>query len=140
MKTEFFLDIQPPECTHQENQVAIIKGKPHFYEPAELKAARSKLEAHLGQYAPTAPYTGPVQLMVKWLFPIIGNHLPGEYKTSKSDLDNLAKMLLDVMTHLGYWKDDALVSSMVLEKFWNDRPGIYICIMELEDAAYASST
>ncbi|WP_432651737.1 RusA family crossover junction endodeoxyribonuclease, partial [Huintestinicola sp.] len=31
----------------------------------------------------------------------------------------------------GFWKDDALVASEIIEKFWADIPGIWICIEEL---------
>jgi Holliday junction resolvase RusA-like endonuclease len=132
MKTEFFLPMIPPTCTQQEHQVTVVKGKPVFYDPDELNAARSKLEAHLAQHTPKQKYSGPLRLMVKWLFPIKGTHHAGEYKSTKPDTDNLQKMLKDVMTHLGYWQDDALVASEIIEKFWADKPGIYICIMELE--------
>ena len=44
---QFFMAMQPPTCTHQEKQVKVLNGKPVFYEPAELKAAREKLRAHL---------------------------------------------------------------------------------------------
>ena len=37
------------------------------------------------------------------------------------------------MTKLGFWKDDALVASEVIEKFWSDVPGIFISIEEIED-------
>ena len=32
----------------------------------------------------------------------------------------------------GFWKDDALVASEFVEKFWADIPGIHIRIEELE--------
>ena len=38
MVKEFFMPMIPPTKTHQEKQVRIVKGKPVFYEPAELKA------------------------------------------------------------------------------------------------------
>lgn len=131
MTTEFFMPMIPPTCTQQEHKVRVVKGKPQFYEPDELKAARSKLEAHLAGHIPEQKYTGAVRLMVKWLFPITGKHQDGEYKTTKPDTDNLQKMLKDVMTHLGYWTDDALVASEITEKFWADTPGIYIRIEEI---------
>lgn len=109
----------------------VVNGKPVFYEPAELKAARVKLRDHLAQYVPKEKYMGPVRLIVKWLFPK-GSHKDGEYKASKPDTDNLQKMLKDVMTNLKYWQDDALVASEVVEKFWSDIPGIYIYIESLE--------
>lgn len=127
--TEFFMPMKTvPTVTHQQKQVHVVNGKPIFYEPAELKAARSKLMAHLGQHVPEKKYTKSVRLMVKWCFPITGQHTDGEYKYTKPDTDNLQKMLKDCMTDCGYWKDDALVVSEIVEKFWAKMPGIYIKI------------
>lgn len=55
---EFFMPMVPPTVTHQEKQVAVVNGKPRFYEPAELKAARAKLRAHLGRHRPAIVFTG----------------------------------------------------------------------------------
>lgn len=132
MKTEFFLPILPPTKTHQEKQVTCRNGKPVFYEPPELAAVRSKLQAYLARYIPAKKYTRAVRLVTKWCFPITGRHRDGEYKTTKPDTDNLQKLLKDVMTDLGYWTDDALVASEIIEKFWAARPGIYIAIEELD--------
>lgn len=132
MITEFFLPILPPTKTHQEKQVRVVKGKPVFYEPAELKAVRTKLEAHLASHVPEEKYTGPVRLMTKWCFPITADHSDGQYKTTKPDTDNMVKTLKDVMTKLGYWVDDSLVASEIIEKFWAAVPGIYIRIEDLE--------
>ncbi|MPN60251.1 hypothetical protein SDC9_207977 [bioreactor metagenome] len=120
----------PPTKTHQEKQVHVVNGKPVFYEPAELKAVREKLSAHLAQHNKTV-FLGPVRLVVKWCFPITGKHFSGEYKTSKPDTDNLNKMLKDCMTALCFWQDDAQVVSEVIEKFYSSVPGIYIKIEEL---------
>ena len=46
---EFFMPMVPPECTHQEKKVRVVNGKPVFYEPENVKAARSKLTAHLAK-------------------------------------------------------------------------------------------
>lgn len=132
MTTEFFLPIIPPTKTHQEKKVRTVNGKPVFYEPAELKAVRTKLEAHLAKHVPAEKYTGPVRLMTKWCFPITTDHSDGQFKTTKPDTDNMVKTLKDVMTKLGYWKDDSLVASEIIEKFWAAVPGIYIRIEDLE--------
>ncbi len=129
---EFFMSMaKVPTCTHQQKQVTIVKGKPVFYEPPDLKAARSKLMAHLGKHIPVKKYTGPVRLVTKWCFPR-GKHKDGQWKTTKPDTDNLQKLLKDCMTDVGFWKDDALVTSEIAEKFWAEKPGIYIKIEELE--------
>lgn len=132
MRTEFFIPMKKvPTTTHQEKQVHVVKGKPVFYEPDELKAARQKLQAHLASHVPDKKYTGAVRLLVKWCFQIKGKHKNGEYKTSKPDTDNLQKLLKDVMTDLKFWTDDALVASEIIEKFWSEVPGIYIVIEDL---------
>ncbi|MBE6902906.1 MAG: RusA family crossover junction endodeoxyribonuclease, partial [Ruminococcaceae bacterium] len=50
------------------------------------------------------------------------------YKLTKPDTDNLNKLLKDCMTKLGFWKDDALVASEIIEKFYGEIPGVYIRI------------
>ncbi len=132
MTTEFFMPMIPPTMTHQMKQVRVVKGKPDFYEPAELLAVREKLQCHLFDNMPRMPYKGAVRLTTKWLFPITGKHLDGEYKTSKPDTDNLQKMLKDCMTFLNFWGDDAQVASEIVEKFWAACPGIYIRVDSLE--------
>lgn len=128
---EFFMAMEPPTTTHQQKKVGVIKGRPIFYEPPELKLARSKLMGNLGQHVPEVPFAGPVQLVVKWCFPLIKGKTDGQYKHTKPDTDNLNKLLKDCMTDLKYWKDDAQVASEIIEKFWSDVPGIYIRIEEL---------
>jgi Holliday junction resolvase RusA-like endonuclease len=121
-----------PTTTHQQKQVHVINGKPVFYEPDDLKSARSKLMAHLGQHVPTEKYGGPIRMITKWCFPITGNHHDGEWKTTKPDVTNLQKLFEDVMTDLGYWTDDKLIVSSIAEKFYAKLPGIYVRIESLE--------
>lgn len=133
MATEFFMAMVPPTVTHQEKQIRVVNGKPVVYEPAELKAARQKLNAHLAAFKPAEQYTtGPLEIVAKWCFPAKGRHKNGEYRTSKPDTDNLQKLLKDCMTDVGFWKDDAIVAREITEKFWADVPGIYIRIRELQ--------
>lgn len=133
MNRHFFLSMDPPTKTQQEHRVGISKnGKPYFYEDRDLKEARLKIQKALKPHVPEEPYTKGVRLIVKWCFPK-GKHLHGSYKLTKPDTDNLNKMLKDEMTRLGFWKDDALVASEVIEKFWSDTPGIFISMEEIED-------
>ncbi|GAA6512275.1 RusA family crossover junction endodeoxyribonuclease [Enterocloster bolteae] len=109
----------------------VVNGKPVFYEPAELKAARAKLRAHMSRHVPEEPAQGALRLTTWWCFPLQGSHWDGEYKTSKPDTDNLVKLLKDVMTDLGFWRDDAQVASEVICKYWAARPGIYMRLESL---------
>ena len=131
MVCEIFWPMRPPTVTHQEKQVRVVKGKPVFYEPAELKAARQKLLAAAAQHRPERPLEGVVRLVVKWCFPADSAHWDGEYRITKPDTDNLQKLLKDCLTAASWWRDDAQVASEVVEKFWADVPGIYIRAEEI---------
>lgn len=128
---EIFMAMIPPTITHQEKKVHVVNGRPRFYEPDELKEARQKLTAYLGQHVPEEPYQGGIQLIVKWCFQTKGRHKDGEYRITKPDTDNLQKLLKDCMTSVGFWSDDAQVASEIVEKFWAEIPGIYIRVTEL---------
>lgn len=129
-KIEFFMAMDPPTATHQEKKVAIVNNKPVLYDPPEVKAAKQKLIGNLRKYVPVQPMQGGVRLIVKWCFSC-GKHQHGEYRITKPDTDNLQKLLKDCMTLCGFWRDDALVASEIVEKFWAEIPGIYIRIEEL---------
>jgi Holliday junction resolvase RusA-like endonuclease len=131
---EFFMHMIPPTSTHQLKQVRVINGKPVFYEPESVKNARAKLTAHLSKNKPVAPLKGPLSLFVKWCFPA-KSHKPGTWRDTRPDTDNLQKLLKDCMTICGFWTDDSQVAQEIIEKFWWDTPGIYICIRQLEDKA-----
>ena len=55
MRIEFFMPMKPPTVTHQEKKWRVVKGKPVPYEPPEVRAARSKLTAHLAGHRPVVP-------------------------------------------------------------------------------------
>ena len=130
---EFFIAIDPPTSTAQMKQVRVVKGKPVFYDPPAVKAARNMLSAHLAIHKPEKPMTGPVSLRVLWLFPKGKSYKNGEWRITKPDTDNLQKLLKDCMTRCGFWKDDAQVVSEAVEKRWADDPcGLYIEVNELE--------
>ena len=133
---EFFMPMTPPTTTAQMKKVAVIHGKPHFYEPEKVVAAKAKLTSHLATHVPIEKYTGPVRLTTKWLFPMTKTSADGQYKHTRPDTDNLQKLLKDCMTDLGYWSDDALVASEIVEKFWAKQTGIYIKIEKLEKGGY----
>ena len=130
----FKLDMIPPTVTGQMHKVGIRNGKPFFYDPPEIKDVRQKLMAHLIRHKPETPLTGPVVLIVTWLYPIKGKHTHMEYRTSRPDTDNLQKILKDCMTECGFWKDDAQVAREIIEKRWVDAEwsGIAIAVYDAE--------
>ena len=132
-KISFYVPMDPPTCTHQEKKVSVVKGKPVFYEPPELVAARSSLMARIGKHKIQDKLIGPLKLSVSWRF-YSEKHPEGKWRSTKPDTDNLQKLLKDVMTDLGFWKDDAQVCIEQVEKMWSQKyPGIVIEIEKLEE-------
>ena len=137
MELRFFVPMEkPPTTTYQNKGVAYSRKKKraYMYEREETAEARADLEAVMAGHVPAAPLQGPVYLGVVWCFPDPDHkHRDGEWRTSRPDTDNLEKMLKDVMTKLGYWKDDAQVAWEDIQKRWTWQiPGIAFLIRELE--------
>ena len=139
---EFFMPMIPPTVTQQEHKVAVNRksGRVVFYDPPELKAARSRFMDQVGRYAPEVPLDGALQLITKWIWPMDQERQemlavvdPDRFawKTTKPDTDNLIKLLKDCMTRTGFWKDDAQVASEVTEKFYGTVTGIWVQVTEL---------
>ncbi|MFV0395492.1 MAG: RusA family crossover junction endodeoxyribonuclease [Coprobacillaceae bacterium] len=129
----FFMPMKKlPDTTHQQKKVNTQGNKPRFYEDEKLSAARSKLTAYLGQHVPKVKYKCAVRLIVKWCYPATKKYPAGTWKITTPDTDNLNKLLKDVMTKLGFWTDDKIVASEIIDKFYSDIPGIYVEILELE--------
>ena len=74
-------------------------------------------------------------MTVRWTFPFRKSERRSVVKaglpilhTSRPDLDNLEKNLLDVLTRLNFWTDDSLVAVKLTSKWWGPVPGIDISI------------
>lgn len=134
MITQFFMPMNPPTATHQERRLGVRNGKPYTYEPPSVAEARVKLEAALAGHAPAKPYAQGVQLTVKWCFRADKAHPENSWRTTKPDTDNLQKLLKDCMTRVGFWTDDALVASEIVQKFYGRIPGLFIRVEPLEEA------
>lgn len=129
---KFFLNIIPPTATAQMKKIAVVKGRPVFYEPAAVKQAKALLMSALMEHRPPEPMTGPLALTVTWLYPKGRNHKAGEWRSTKPDTDNIEKLLKDCMTKCGFWKDDAQVVRETVGKLWAEDPvGIEIEVEEL---------
>lgn len=130
---DFFMEMRPPTATAQEHSVKVIKGRPVFFDPPNVRDAKALLMGHLAKHKPEKPMEGALELTAMWLFPKGKNHKNGKWRKTKPDTDNLQKLLKDCMTEVGFWKDDAQVVSEKVQKRWSDDPtGIYIEIRELE--------
>ena len=135
---QFKLKMIPPTATAQQKGECVRAGYIHHYKKKNVAAAEAILRDALLPYVPAEPITEkPIFLMVHWMFPYpksAKKHLPGweRMKITRPDTDNLNKMLKDVMTDMGFWKDDALICSEHIYKMYGDEPGIEIDIEVVE--------
>ena len=134
----FKLKMIPPTATAQQKGECVRAGYIHHYKKKNVAAAEAILRDALLPYVPDKPIEDkPIRFWAVWMFPYpksAKKHKPGwgRWKITRPDADNLNKMLKDVMTDMGFWKDDALICGEFIEKLYSDEPGIVIMIETLD--------
>ena len=135
---KFKLKMIPPTATAQQKGERVVGKYIHHYKKKNVAQAEAILRDALLPYVPEQPIEGkPILLSVLWEFPYPKSAKKHEYghcrhKITRPDTDNLNKLLKDVMTDMGFWKDDALISMEHIWKVLSDEPGIFINIETLD--------
>lgn len=144
MKNEFYLrfDQGLPRATAQMKGETIkykkINGKivpyiDHYRKPS-VQMLRNLLTYKMKRYKPDKPSEKPIRLTVILYFDVKSpKKLWGTYKTTKPDCDNYVKEIKDVMTDLGFWKDDNQVVDLHIIKYFAEKGTIFIRLEELEN-------
>ena len=139
-QTWLILPIEPPESTHQAN-LRVLKtktGRLFVGKMRNNKATkwvnefRGQILAH--RAVPEKPIEGPIRVYIRFYY------TPPKYllkkinnckilvKTTKPDVDNVVKVILDEMTRLKFWIDDNQVWALSVEKYWSVRPRVELYI------------
>lgn len=119
-------------------------GVARVYDPGTAEAWKSEIAVALRQHIPPNATDRAVSVLLAFQMPRPKTHLrkDGSLKdsasrlhTSKPDLDNLAKAVLDTMTQLGMYRDDSQIYLLELRKEYatNCKPGCWISVHERED-------
>ena len=98
----------------------------HHFKKASVSALRTELEWRLKQFKPKAPSERPVRLFLVLYFDIKDKSKWGKVKDTRPDCDNSAKELIDAMTDMGFWKDDALVADLHIKKYYSEKASIFV--------------
>jgi Holliday junction resolvase RusA-like endonuclease len=151
MVIEAFIDCHPPTATAQHKSVRardagfrlnrrgrlVAKHTLAFFEKGTVAAARAQLTALFGKSSPARAMPPPIRLTIVWTFywnkGELAKRLKGKLPawvpmTVSPDGDNLAKMAKDVLTRLGYWRNDAHASDERFIRGKGDRPGIHLIV------------
>ena len=132
----FFMAMEkPPTATKQEHQVSCVRNEhgkwvPKFRPSQAWSDAEDMLRAHLEPHRPKKPIEGAAMLSCVWCFPANGC-ADGAPWLDKPDTDNLEKGLKDIMTGLGWWRDDSQVFDSHTTKIHSRVTGIRIDIEEV---------
>lgn len=103
-----------------------------------MRAERAAAEqaALLAPFTPSLPFAGPVGLSLHFVMPKRQRNPQGEgeHHTARPDVDNLAKLTLDVLSRLGWWADDSQVAELAATKTYGDVPGVHVTMIALRAA------
>jgi Holliday junction resolvase RusA-like endonuclease len=105
------------------------KAVARVYESGTAEGWKSQIAIASREHTPVVPIEGPVIVDVTFFMPrpkrLCRKSDPDGWVpcTSKPDRDNLDKAVLDCMTQLGWWRDDAQVYAGKVEKFYHEKNG-----------------
>lgn len=112
------------------------------YKSKSQQAHDAELDCQLLCHVPDSPLCGPVSVFFVAYMPIPAS-TPKRARarltdgktphTKKTDVDNLAKMLLDRMTALHYWHDDGQVWELSGRKVYSDKPRWEVLVRQEEN-------
>lgn len=133
---QFWAPCVPPKTTYQSGSTIYRRkdGTPFIGKNTKGERLKYILIALLEPHQPAEPFTGPVKLNIKYVYPWRKSE-PKRNRTQgwmwndkRPDADNLAKQICDVMTLLRFFEDDGQVALLQVEKQWGDQSGIGICL------------
>lgn len=115
-----------PTTTSQQKGYNRLSG--HFYEKPQVRDARKLYEGNLMSFRPTSPLCGPLKVSVTFTFPTKTKKQQGQPKSTRPDVDNIAKLFLDCCTRCRYWFDDAQVADLHIAKRFDASASIDLTI------------
>lgn len=133
------LPIAPLTATAQQKGVFVRGGRAHFYTKAKVREAEQTYASLLAPHVPAKPFDGPVFVDINFFFPYRKSEKKSVLRegrpiahTTRPDLDNLEKGLLDTMTKLGFWTDDSLIVEKHTRKLRAAIPSVFIDIYPVD--------
>jgi len=129
---DFFLDCVPPTANHHAKKIIRVGKWTRLGDTDRLIAAKDTIDALLVPYRPAKPLSGPTALLLEFTWPWRSSDskrvraLGRAPRTTKPDVDNLAKTTTDRLAALRFIENDAQVCSLTVHKFFGERAGIRV--------------
>lgn len=127
MRICFFVEGRPAPQQRprlDKNKKWLYSPKSGFYK-ALVKRAR--------EYAPKPPISKPIRLTLKFQYMPPKKRSGEIYKTSRADLDNLEKAVMDALTEAKLWQDDSLIVVKLSGKLYKSKEGVHITVETLKN-------
>jgi Holliday junction resolvase RusA-like endonuclease len=135
------VNIEPISATHQSS-LRVLKTKSGRYFIGKPRNSRisswlSQFEAEIGKHSPAVPIDRACLVEIHFGF----RHLKSAPKkdlvkvipkTTRPDLDNLEKCVLDSLVRKGFLSDDSVVCQKHTMKYYTPSPHIWIHIRTLD--------
>lgn len=107
-----------------------LNGRARVFDPGTAECWKTQIAIAAKAVLPSTPYDGPLKVSINFSFVrpkghygkrkgtlYLRNDAPFQH-TGKPDLDNLEKAVLDALTTLGMWHDDAQVFQLSSSKHY----------------------
>tara|TARA_R110002020_G_scaffold256171_1_gene469807 strand:- start:29 stop:475 length:447 start_codon:yes stop_codon:yes gene_type:complete len=126
----FDVECDPPTATSQQKGAMRCGKGIRFYTKPHVAQAKADLTKLLWNHGPGEPLDGALCLRLTYRFPMRKSETKARralgflHHDKRPDLDNLAKLTIDVMAGLKWFNDDAQISRLELSKCWSITPGI----------------
>jgi Holliday junction resolvase RusA-like endonuclease len=136
----FFVNIIPTKSTHQSSLRVLRSRSGRFFvgkfSKSPIKRWVSEFSEKISKFKPDAPFDGPMEVEIEFRFPY-NKSAPRKivntdtWKTTRPDLDNMEKVILDTLASDGFIVDDSLIVSKITRKMHSPKVGISIFIKKL---------
>lgn len=135
-----FISCNPPTSTNQSQRGIYVgkDGRPHVFTKSKGRNIENALCSILHAHRPPEdfPRNLPASVEIVLSFPYRKTEKKSIVRerraiphSSRPDIDNLVKFLLDCMTRTGFWDDDSQIYDLRIRKYFSPLPGIGIRIV-----------
>lgn len=131
----FWIPVEPPRSLSKNNKQLFVRdGRACMTDGKATAKSKRQIAQLLSRYRPKEPFAGALAVTIRFCYPFPSGttkatrELGDQPKVTRPDVDGIASGVLDTMTTLRFWTDDAQVSELTVSKSNSNNPGFYIRI------------
>lgn len=137
---QFDVKVEPISATHQSSLRVLKTRSGRFFigkcSNSKIKRWLALFESAALKHKPSVPFEKPCSIYIGFYFKHLKSVSKAKagttfFKTTRPDLDNLEKSVLDSLVRMGFLVDDSIVCNKTTEKFHSPDPRISIILREM---------